>query len=172
MLLASEGRLHSRHFHFESRFSLLLRCRADAYTDANAEMVLVHESPSVREDSDAGCARLGHGLLRSKRGTFSKGTDDWTSQVPNEPPPSQHVRFSSSSSHLDRLLRKSAMRQTVIDADRPSPAICVHVRAIASSKKKRHGQGPGAGSLLRRWSHAGTFGCDFLGGKSDEILIL
>jgi len=32
--------LHSRHLHFESRFGLLLRYRADAYTDSIAAMVV------------------------------------------------------------------------------------------------------------------------------------
>ena len=64
MRLSREVALRPSHFDIESFLSLLLCYRTDAQADTDAEVSLVNEQPTVREDGDAGCACLGHELLQ------------------------------------------------------------------------------------------------------------
>jgi hypothetical protein len=61
--LSREVAFDASHLCAESLLGLLLCYRADAQTDAYAEIPLIDESSSVGEDGDAGCACRGHELL-------------------------------------------------------------------------------------------------------------
>jgi hypothetical protein len=64
--------LDPRHLDAKSFLSLFLGDGADAQADTDAEVSLVNEKPTVREDGDPWCACLRHGLLRWGRGALSK----------------------------------------------------------------------------------------------------
>jgi hypothetical protein len=64
--------LDPRHLDAKSFLSLFLGDGADTQAGTDAEVPLVNEQPTVREDSDVWCARLGHELLRWVGGAFSK----------------------------------------------------------------------------------------------------
>jgi hypothetical protein len=64
--------LDPRHLDAKSFLSLLLGDSPDTQADTDAEVSLVDEQPIVREDGDAGCARLGHRLLRWAEEHFRK----------------------------------------------------------------------------------------------------
>ena len=56
--------LDSRHLDAKSLLRLFLGDGADTQADTDAEVPLVNEQSSIREDSNARCAGLGHELLR------------------------------------------------------------------------------------------------------------